>query len=131
MSLNDPISNSLTIIRNGLQARKETVEIPASKLIFKMLEIFKKDGFIEDVKLLKTDVQGKLKVYLKYVNRKPAIIGLKRISKTGLRVYKSSDKLPKVLNGLGTAVISTSKGVLNDREARKMNIGGEILCYIW
>lgn len=131
MSLSDPIANLLTIIRNGIQAKKDTVDIPASGLNSKILEIFKTDGYIEDFRLMKDNVQGTFKVYLKYQNKKPAIIGLRRISKPGLRIYKRSDKLPNVLNGLGTAVISTSQGVVTDREARKLGLGGEVLCYVW
>ena len=131
MSLNDPISDLLTTIRNGVQADKETVDIPASKLNGRILEIFKNDGYIEDVRLMKNSAQGIYKVYLKYENKKPAIIGLRRVSKSGLRVYRRNDKIPHVLNGLGTAVISTSKGVITDREARKLKVGGEILCYVW
>ena len=131
MSLNDPISNLLTNIRNAIMVQKETVDIPASRMAEKILSIFKETGYIEDYKLMKTNAQGSYKVYLKYENRKPAIVGLKRISKPGLRVYKSGKDLPRVLNGMGTAVISTSKGVLSDQDARKQNVGGEILCYIW
>lgn len=132
MSFSDPISNMLTIIRNAVNTRKETVDIPASKLLEKILGILKTDGYIADVRLLKDSKQGTLKVYLKYnTGKKAAIMGLKRISKPGLRVYAAGDKLPKVLNGLGTAVISTSKGVITDREARKLNVGGEVLCYVW
>ncbi|MBI3617586.1 MAG: 30S ribosomal protein S8 [Candidatus Omnitrophica bacterium] len=131
MSLNDPISDLLTTIRNGVGADKETVDIPASKLNGRILEIFKNDGYIEDVRLMKNNTQGTFKVYLKYDNKKPAIMGLRRISKSGLRVYRKNDELPHVLNGLGTAVLSTSKGVITDREARKLKVGGEILCYIW
>lgn len=131
MSLNDPISDLLTTIRNGVGADKETVDIPASKLNGRILEIFKSDGYIEDVRLMKNNTQGTFKVYLKYDNKKPAIMGLRRISKSGLRVYRKNDELPHVLNGLGTAVLSTSKGVITDREARKLKVGGEILCYIW
>ena len=131
MSMSDPISNLLTIIRNGVQVRKETVDVPASKTAEKILEIFKNHGYIEDFRIMKTNVQGSYKVYLKYENRKATITGLKRISKPGLRVYKPKDELPRVLNGMGTAVISTSKGAVDDREARQMNVGGEVLCYIW
>ncbi len=131
MSLNDPISDLLTTVRNGVQAEKETVDIPASKLNGRILEIFKNDGYIEDVRLMKNNTQGTFKVYLKYENRKPAIMGLRRVSKSGLRVYRKNDELPRVLNGLGTAVLSTSRGVITDREARKLKVGGEILCYIW
>ena len=131
MSTNDPISNVLTIIRNGIQVNKQSVDVPASKMSGTILEIFKSNGYIEDFRFMKTSTQGTYKIYLKYDNKKPAIIGLKRISKPGLRVYKKHDELPRVLNGLGTAVISTSKGVLSDREARKLKTGGEVLCYIW
>lgn len=131
MSMSDPIANALTIIRNAISARKETLDVPASKLIGSILNIFKSDGYIEDFRLMKNNAQGTYKIYLKYVNRAPAIIGLRRISRPGLRVYVPNDRIPRVLNGLGTAVVSTSKGVVTDREARKMNIGGEVLCYIW
>ncbi len=131
MSLNDPISNLLTIIRNGAQVNKETVDIPASKLMGRILEIFKADGYIEDFRLMKDSVQGSYKVYLKYENKESVIIGLKRISRPGLRIYKQGNEVPRVLNGMGTAVISTSKGVVSDREARKMKVGGEVLCYVW
>lgn len=131
MSLNDSISNCLTIIRNGISVRKETVDIPASKLIGSILEIFKVSGYILDYKLMKTNVQGAYKVYLKYNGKKPAIIDLQRISKPGLRVYVEGKKVPRVLNGLGTAVITTSKGVMDDSQARKLKIGGEVLCHIW
>ena len=131
MSLNDPIANMLTSIRNANQAKKPTLDIPASKLSGKILEIFKNQGYIEDYRLMKNDVQGTFKVYLKYEGKKSAIIGIKRISKSGLRVYTPRNKIPRVLNGFGTAVISTSKGVLDDNEARRQGVGGEILCYIW
>jgi small subunit ribosomal protein S8 len=131
MSLNDPISNLLTIIRNGIQAKKDTVDVLASKLTGRILEIFKSDGYIEDFKLMKDSVQGTYKIYLKYDAKKPVIIGLKRISKPGLRVYAKSDKIPRVLNGMGTSVISSSKGVMSGREAHKLKVGGEVLCYIW
>ena len=132
MSLTDPISNLLTKIRNAAQAKKETVDAPASKLSANILEIFKDDGYIEAYRLLKDTKQGTLKIYLKYENNnKSSIIGIKKISKPGLRVYVRHDKIPRVLNGLGTAVISTSKGLMTDRESRKQKIGGEVLCYIW
>ncbi len=131
MSLSDPIANMLTIIRNGMQAKKDSVDVPASKLIGKILEIFKNDDYLEDFRLMKNNIQGTYKIYLKYENQKPSIIGLKRISKPGLRVYAPQDKIPRVLNGLGTAVLSTSKGVLSGTEARKQKVGGEVLCYIW
>jgi len=132
MSLTDPIANMLTNIRNALQAKHESVDIPASKVNERVLQIFKDTGYIEDYRLMKNNVQGTLKVYLKYTeDKRPAIIGIKRISKPGLRVYKRYDQVPRVLNGLGTAVISTSKGVIDDKEARRQKVGGEIVCYIW
>jgi small subunit ribosomal protein S8 len=132
MSMSDPVSNMLTILRNAANTKKETADVPASKLLEKMLSILKTDGYIADVRLLKDNKQGTLKVYLKYnTNKKSAIMGIKRISKPGLRVYATGDKLPKVLNGLGTAIISTSKGVITNREARKLKVGGEVLCYVW
>ena len=131
MSLNDPISNLLTNIRNASRGRLETTDVPASRLSGKILELFKTDGYIEDFRHMKTNAQGSFKVYLKYQNKKSAIIGLRRISRPGIRVYAQHDEIPKVLNGLGTAIISTSKGVVSDREARKLKIGGEVLCYVW
>ena len=131
MSLNDPISNLLTIIRNGCQARKEFVDIPASKVSGEILRIFKENGYIEDYRKMEDSVQGSFKVYLKYEGRTSVITGLKRVSRPGLRVYKSKKNLPRVLNGLGAAVISTSKGVMTDRAAKQLNTGGEVLCYIW
>ena len=131
MSLNDPISNLLTNVRNAIRAQHETVDVPASKLSGRILEIFKADSYIEDYKLMKDNAQGTFKVYLKYQLKKSAIIGLKRISRPGLRVYATRMKVPRVLNGLGTAVISTSRGVISDKEARKLKVGGEILCHIW
>lgn len=132
MAVSDPISNMLTIVRNAVITNKETVDIPASKLLEKILSILKADGYVADVRLLKDSKQGTLKVYLKYsTGKKSSIMGIKRVSKPGLRVYAQGDKIPKVLNGLGTAVISTSKGVITDREARKLNVGGEVLCYVW
>lgn len=131
MALNDSISNAITVIRNAASAGKETVDVRASKLIGRVLEIFKTDGYIEDYRLMKSDAQGTYKVYLKYNGKKSTIIGLKRISRPGLRLYINKDRIPRVINGLGTAVISTSKGIISDREARKQKVGGEVLCYIW
>ena len=131
MSVSDPIADTLTVIRNALGVHKETVEFPASKLLERILGIFKNDGYIEDFRLLKDDKQGILKVYLKYENNKSAIMGIKRVSRPGLRVYADNTKIPRILNGLGTAVLSTSRGVLSDREARKLKVGGEVLCAIW
>jgi len=131
MSLSDPIANMLTNVRNALQVRKETVDIPASKMIGGMLEIFKAEGYIEDSRLLKSNAQGVYRVYLKYDGKNPAIKGLKRVSRPGLRVYVPGREIPRVLNGLGLAVISTSKGLLTDKDARKAQVGGEVICHIW
>ncbi len=131
MSVSDPIADTLTIIRNALGARKQTVEFRASKLLERVMGIFKKDGYIEDYRLLKDNKQGVLKVYLKYEDNKPGIMGLKRVSRPGLRVYADNNRIPRVISGLGTAVLSTSKGIITDREARKLKIGGEVVCYIW
>ncbi|MEW5895294.1 MAG: 30S ribosomal protein S8 [Candidatus Omnitrophota bacterium] len=131
MSLSDPIANMLTSIRNATQTRKETVDIPAAKLVGRILEIFKNENYIEDFRLLKDNAQGTYRVYLKYEGQKSVIMGINRVSKPGLRVYTAGRKLSMVLNGLGTAVISTSKGVLSDREARKLKVGGEVICHIW
>ena len=132
MSLTDPISNMLANIHNAVNSGKETVDIPASKLSQRILEIFKQDGYIEDFRPVKDNKQGLLKIYLKYEkNKQPVIRGLKRISKPGLRIYVRRDNVPRVLSGLGTAVLSTSRGVMTDKEAYKHKIGGEVLCYIW
>jgi small subunit ribosomal protein S8 len=131
MPVSDPIANMLTIIRNALKVRKESVDVPASKLLEKILIIFKQSGYIEDYRHLNDNKQGILKIFLKYESKKSVITGLKRISKSGLRVYTSGTEIPKVLSGLGKAIISTSKGIIDDKEARKLKIGGEVLCYIW
>ncbi|MDD5496612.1 MAG: 30S ribosomal protein S8 [Candidatus Omnitrophica bacterium] len=132
MALTDPIANMLTILRNGSSAKKEVVEVRNSKFSEEILKIFKKEGFISNYKLIKDNKQGILRVYLTYgKDEKPAIIGIKRVSTPGLRVYKGLDELPRVYGGLGIAVISTSKGLLTDQEARAQKIGGEIVCYIW
>lgn len=131
MPVTDPIADFLTRIRNAARARKVRVEIPASKTKISLTEILKTHGYIYDYEVLDDNKQNKINIVLKYKNGASTITGLKRISKPGLRVYKSADKLPRVLNGLGTAVISTPKGLLTDKEARKQLIGGEVVCYIW
>ncbi len=130
--MTDPIADMLTRIRNANQMRYEEVKVPASKVKGEIARILKEAGFIKDYKLVKEDVQGTLVLTLKYTEtRERVITGLKRISKPGLRVYAKNDEIPKVLNGLGIAIISTSKGIMTDKEARKENIGGEVLAYIW
>ena len=131
MPVTDPIADYLTRIRNATKAKKVRVEIPASRTKISLSEILKSLGYIIDFEVLDDNKQKKLNIVLKYKNGIPAITGLKRISKPGLRVYRSADKLPKVLNGLGTAVISTPKGLLSDKDARNNLIGGEVICYIW
>jgi small subunit ribosomal protein S8 len=131
MSVTDPIADYLTRIRNATKAKKVRVEIPASRTKVGLSEILKNLGYIIDYEVLEDNKQNKLNIVLKYKKGVPAISGLKRISKPGLRVYRSADKLPKVLNGLGTAVISTPKGLLTDKDARNYLVGGEVVCYIW
>jgi small subunit ribosomal protein S8 len=131
MAVTDPISDFLTRIRNASKARKIKVEIPSSKMKAGLAEILKKNGYIYDYKIDEDSKQNVISVLLKYSDGEPAISGLKRISKPGLRIYKKSDELPRVLNGLGTAVISTSKGLLTEKEARRQDTGGEVVCYIW
>ena len=131
MAVTDPISDFLTRIRNASKAKKVKVEIPSSKMKAGLAEILKKNGYIYDYKVDEDKKQNVISVLLKYSNGVPAISGLKRISKPGLRIYKKSDELPRVHNGLGTAVISTSKGLLTEKEARRQDTGGEVVCYIW
>ena len=128
----DTIADMLTRIRNANQMRYEEVTVPASNIKKEIARILKEEGFINDYKVENDDAQGTIVMNLKYSNKKERVItGLKRISKPGLRVYVKSDEIPQVLNGLGIAIISTSKGIMTDKEARKQNIGGEVLAYIW
>lgn len=130
--MTDPIADMLTRIRNANKMRHETVEMPASNLKTEMLQVLKSEGFIADFKTVTADKKSSTTVTLKYMDNNERVIkGLKRISKPGLKVYAQADALPKVLNGLGIALISTSKGVMTDKEARKLNVGGEVLAYIW
>ena len=131
MPVTDPISDFLTRVRNASKAGKLRVDIPASNMKKSLAEILKTQKFINDYSVVEDNKQDILRLELKYTNGNPAISGLKKISKPGLRVYKKSDELPKVLNGLGIAVVSTSQGLLTDKEARKQAIGGEVVCYIW
>ena len=128
----DTIADMLTRIRNANQMRYEEVKVPASKIKTEIARILKEEGFIKDYKIVKDDAQGTIVLTLKYTDKKERVItGLKRISKPGLRVSAKNDEVPKVLNGLGIAIISTSKGIMTDKQARKENIGGEVLAYIW
>ena len=132
MPVTDLIADMLTVVRNGSRAKKEKVDVKNSRLNQKILEIFKKDGYIKNLKTIEDKKQGMIRVYLKYEEgRAPAITQIKRVSKPGLRIYVDKESVPRVLNGLGMAVISTSRGVLMDKEARKQKIGGEVICHIW
>ena len=128
----DTIADMLTRIRNANSMGYEEVTVPASKLKIELAKILKEEGFIKEYKVVSENVEKNILLTLKYGNKKERVItGLKRISKPGLRVYVKSDEVPKVLNGLGIAIISTSKGIMTDKEARKQNLGGEVLAYVW
>lgn len=130
--MTDPIADMLTRIRNAHMAGKDSVDIPSSGVKKNIAEILKKEGYIKEFDYINDNKQGMLKLYLKYdKNEQGAILGLKRISKPGLRVYAKKDELPQVLNGLGVAIISTSRGVMTDNQARDAGLGGEVICYVW
>jgi len=132
MSMTDPIADMLTRIRNANMVAHETVEVPASKLKIELAKLLKSEGFITDYEVKEAGKFKNIVITLKYdMNRKPVISKLVRVSKPGLRTYHKAKTLPKVLGGLGVAIVSTSKGLLTDRKARKENIGGEVLCYIY
>lgn len=132
MVMTDPIADLLTRIRNANVVRHEKLEVPASKMKKEIAEILKREGFINDVEYIEDNKQGILRIFLKYgVNNERVITGIKRISKPGLRVYAKTGDVPRVLNGLGIAIVSTSEGVITDKEARAKHIGGEVLAYVW
>ena len=132
MVMTDPLADYLTRIRNANQATHEVLEVPASNIKKGIAEILKREGFVKNVEYIEDDKQGVIRVFLKYdQNGGKVITGLKRISTPGLRVYKKREDLPKVLNGLGIAIISTSEGLLTDKEARQKNVGGEVIAYVW
>ncbi|MBR3382910.1 MAG: 30S ribosomal protein S8 [Clostridia bacterium] len=132
MLITDPIADMLTRIRNALVAKHETVDVPASNMKLAIAEILLNEGYIKSYTVNEEGVEKMMNIVLKYgPNKQRVITGLKRVSKPGLRVYARKDKLPKVLNGLGIAIISTSKGIMTDRDARKEGVGGEVLAYIW
>ena len=131
MVMTDPIADMLTRIRNANQAKHEVVEMPASRLKLEILEVLKNEGYISEYEKIEDGKQGVIKVTLQCVNKERVIKGIKRISKPGLRVYAKSTELPQVLNGLGVAIISTSNGVMTDREARKNKLGGEVVAFVW
>ena len=132
MHITDPVADMLTRIRNANSAKHETVDVPASKMKKAIAEILHEEGYIKGYQIIDDGKQGIIKITLKYgANKEKVLSGLKRISKPGLRVYSSRDELPRVLKGLGIAIISTSKGIMTDKKARKENIGGEVLAFIW
>lgn len=132
MTMSDPIADMLTRIRNANMVRHEKLEVPASNLKKEIAEILKREGFVRDVEYVEDSKQGIIRIFLKYgQNNERVITGLKRISKPGLRVYAKTNEVPRVLNGLGIALVSTSNGLLTDKEARAKQVGGEIVAYVW
>lgn len=132
MVMTDPVADMLTRIRNANTVKHEKLEIPASKIKKEIADILKREGFVRDYEFIEDDKQGVLRIFLKYgINKEQVITGIKRISKPGLRVYAKAQEVPRVLNGLGIAIVSTSSGVLSDREARTQAVGGEVLAYVW
>ena len=132
MQITDVIADMLTRIRNAGTAKHETVDVPASSVKSAIADILVNEGYVKSVQKIDDDKQGVLRITLKYTaNKKMVISGIKRISKPGLRVYANKEELPKVLGGLGIAIISTSKGIVTDKEARKLGLGGEVICYVW
>ncbi len=132
MVVNDPIADMLTRIRNAQVAKHDSVTMPASNMKKNIAKLLLEEGYIKSYEFIDDGLQGSIKITLKYLDKKqPVIVGLKRISKPGLRVYAACEDLPKVLDGLGIAIISTSKGIMTDKAARKENLGGEVLCYVW
>ena len=131
MSRSDLIADVFTIIRNATMIKKDSVDVPASNTIKSILEIFKKEGYVDNFKLIEDKKQGQVRIYLKYTAGKGAIRNIKRISRPGLRLYVTHKKVPTVLRGRGLAIISTSKGIMTDKDARENSLGGEVIGYIW
>jgi small subunit ribosomal protein S8 len=131
MSRTDLLADTFTMIRNAIMAKKENLDVPASRMTKSVLEILKRENYIDNYKLIEDKKQGILRIYLKYTGKKPAIMTIKRVSRPGLRIYSKKDKIPVVLRGRGIAILSTSKGILTDKEAKEKNLGGEILGFIW
>jgi len=131
MSMTDPIADALTRIRNAVMAKHNKVIMPGSRIKAEIAAVLAQEGYIQGFKIIRDDKQGKIIIKLKYVEETPAIRGIKRISRPGMRVYASADKIPSVLSGTGTAIMSTNKGILTDTEARESHVGGEVLCHIW
>jgi small subunit ribosomal protein S8 len=132
MSMSDPLADMLTRIRNGVMAHFPSVEMPLSKLKEGVAKVLKQEGYISDYQIIGEGDQGMLKIELKYGPKNEKVItGIRRVSKPGLRQYKKSDRIPKVMSGLGIAILTTSRGIISDREARSLNVGGELLCEVW
>ena len=132
MQITDPIADMLTRIRNAGMARHESVDVPASKMKTAIAEVLLKEGYIKAFQIVDDGTQGVIRITLKYLpGKERAIQGLKRVSKPGLRVYAGADELPRILKGLGVAIISTSKGIMTDKEARRAHVGGEVLAFVW
>ncbi len=131
MVVTDPIADMLTRIRNANIVRAKSVDVPASKIKKELARLLKEEGYIQDYEVIDDQKQGIIRIQLKFNGKERIITGLKRISKPGLRVYVEKDQIPKVLGGLGIAILSTSKGIMTDRSARQLGIGGEVLCYVW
>ena len=130
--ITDLVANALTMIRNACLRKKEKVDIPASNMLKEIARILKEEDFIKNVRLIEDDKQGLIRLYLKYnEDSKPVITQIKRISKPGLRIYKGKDEIPVALDGLGITILSTSKGIMTDRQAREGGVGGEIICQVW
>ena len=129
--MTDPIADMLTRSRNAITAKKESVEIPASNMKKAIADILLAEGYVKDVKIVEDGYNGKIAITLKYSDKKSVINGLKRVSKPGLRTYSGVETMPSVLNGLGTVILSTNKGVMTGKQAKAANVGGEVLCYIW
>jgi small subunit ribosomal protein S8 len=127
----DPIADFLTRIRNASRAEHEKVDIPSSKLKLRLAEILKDEGFIKNFRIIEDNKQGTLRVYLKYVGSEKIISGIVRVSRPGRRIYVTKDKIPTILGGMGVAILSTSAGVMTDRQVRKQHLGGEVLAYVW
>ena len=132
MNITDPIADMLTRVRNAIQARHEATLVPASQLKLAIAKIMKEEGYIRDVEVLRDGSRRNLRIWLRYTDQKtPVLTGLKRVSKPGQRVYAKSEELPRVLGGLGVAVVSTPEGVMTAQQAKKRHVGGEVLCYLW
>ena len=132
MSITDPLADMFTVIRNAVRAKKDRLEVPSSKLKLEVLNVLKREGYIKTCKYISDKRQGTVTIYLKFKKDKtPTITNIKRISKPSLRIYVPKDKIPRVLRGMGIALISTSSGILTGTQARKLGVGGEVICYVW